>query len=160
VFYGTGSYFFSVNVSGAWTIDVVIEDEALSEDVSDADVNEEESAQYEELQEQSALDPNWTPGSMRCGDWYCVYATYGEEIVSQILQNEAFNHVDDLDRGYIIDETARIRMDLKPRVMAAVRGHILKVDGLMRQAIPDLQDNYPHPPVPVRHLNEQTVVRA
>lgn len=139
VFYGSGTFYFSVRTSGAWTINVSIDADAWSEQES----SDEEHEISEELREQSFRDSAWQPAHMTIPDWFYIYAPYGDEIVSQMKRNTALNFVDDLDRGYIIDGTQKIRLDISPRTVGKIRDLVLELDSLMRDSVPDLCDNYP-----------------
>jgi hypothetical protein len=157
VFYGSGTFFFSVNSSTRWIIDVEIENDAWLDEEDPVGENELVAG----VQEQSFRDPRWRPASMAFGDWYFVYATYEKEIVDQIRLNSSLNFADDLERGFIIDETGQVRLELDRSSAGKIRTLVLDLDQVMRNVVPDIQDNYPNGvPTPIHHLDERRLTKA
>lgn len=157
VFYGSGNFYFSVDTVGGWSIEVQIDDDAWSEQ----ELSVEEPELDDDIREQSFRDPNWQPARMNFGDWYSIFAPYSEDIVAQMKTNKALNFVEDLQRGYIIDETQQIRLDLRPHSVRKISELVLELDNLMREAVPNIQDNYPMgPPTLVHPLDEQRYVKT
>lgn len=157
VFYGCGTYFFSINTPGSWTVTVQIDDDAWS----DQELSDTEFDNTGQVLEQSFRDPNWQPARMDVGDWYYIFAPYSDEIVAQMRANPSLNFVEDLSRGYIFDETQQIRLSLSPRSISKIESLAMELDGIMRNSVADLRDNYPNgSPTPSRPIDEQRFVKA
>jgi len=157
VYYGNGTYYFSINTSGPWEIDVYLDADAWSE----SEMVDDKSESSDEVTEQSFRNPNWQPASLSLADWYFIYAPYSKEIVAQIKMHPVLNFVDDLHRGYIIDNTQQVRLNISQRSVSKISDLVLELDTLMRESVPDLCDNYPNgAPTFVSPLDERIFNRA
>ena len=156
IFYGSGTYYFSVAASSDWVIEV----EVSSDSWVDGQSESEDSDTGLEVSETSLQNQNWGPSWAQIGDFYVISPTWSEEKVAQIRQVPTLNFVDDLDRGYLISTPQQLRLNLQPRAIRKIRETVLELDDVMRKGFPDFQDNFPNPPTPIRPLDEREVSKV
>jgi hypothetical protein len=153
--YESGKFFFAVNSSANWEIQVVIEAEAWTED-EEEDLSDMSSD--DQMSEDVILE-NRPIATSNMDGWYSISATYPEHVFGAMKENANFNWVNDLSRGFIFSEGGVGRLQISQKEAEKIRELVLDIDRSFRLVVPDTQDNYPNSPTFVAPIDEKRYVR-